>query len=219
MSSLQSVGVLSVARTLALTAHARDDETFAHGNRMVHASTVIGETLGCDAAEIQLLRIGAMLHDIGKCRIPDSVLFKPGRLDAAETRLMMEHSAIGHDLLMQFRHPALTCAAEIALCHHEHHDGSGYPRGLAGADIPPLAGIIAVTDVYDALRADRPYKQGFGHEAALAILTRGDDRTRPHHFDPAALAAFAARADEIRQIYETPEDDLAWEIEAAPLPN
>ena len=213
MSAASAIEIFPIVRGLARTAHAKDSSTFEHGCRMIHCSAVLGEALGLDAAGIGALRIGAMLHDMGKCTIPDAVLFKPGRLDAAEIRLMNRHASSGHDLLSGLGHPWLDNAAAIALYHHERHDGGGYPRGLAGPEIPLHARIVAVADVYDALRTDRPYKTGMDHETALDIITRGDTRTRPEHFDPAILAAFTARAEEIRQIYSMPDAMLAspWE--------
>ena len=212
MSVSAAIEIHPIVRGLARTAHAKDQATFEHGCRMVHSSAAIGETLGLDAAAIGTLRIGALLHDMGKCTIPDAVLFKPGRLEEAEIRLMQRHSSSGHALLSGLGHPALDAAAEVALYHHERHDGSGYPRGLAGADVPLFARIVALTDVYDALRADRPYKKGVDHDTAFGIIARGDGRTLPDHFDPAVLAAFEKRAEDIRHIYRVPEALLDWPL-------
>ena len=212
MSVSAAIEIHPIVRGLARTAHAKDQATFEHGCRMVHSSAAIGEALDLDTAAIGALRIGALLHDMGKCVIPDAVLFKPGRLEEAEIRLMQRHSSSGHGLLSGLGHPALDTAAEVALHHHERHDGSGYPRGLSGADVPLFARIVALTDVYDALRADRPYKKGVDHDMAFRIITHGDGRTMPGHFDPAVLAAFEKRAEDIRHIYRVPEALLDWPL-------
>lgn len=211
MPSSQFIAILPVSHALARTAHAKDDATFEHGNRMIHAAVAIGTAMGCDTTAIEQLKIAALLHDVGKCTVPDAILFKAGRLTAEEMQVMTDHAASGHDLLAEIRHPWLNLAADVALMHHERHDGSGYPRGLAGHAIPIHARIVAIADVYDALRADRPYKAGMGHEAALSILTRGDDRTCPAHFDPDVLSAFNARAGDIRRIYECADAELGWD--------
>jgi putative two-component system response regulator len=201
MPSSQLIAIFPAARALARTAHAKDDATFEHGSRMIDASAAICEALGCDPAAVEQLKIAALLHDVGKCTVPDTILFKPGRLDAAEIQVIADHSASGHNLLTEIGHPWFDVAADVALMHHERHDGSGYPRGLAGDAIPVMARIIAVADVYDALRADRPYKTGISHDEAMQVMTRGDERTRPSHFHPDALAAFVARSEIIRRIY------------------
>lgn len=177
---------------------------------MIDASAAICEALGCDPAAVEQLKIAALLHDVGKCTVPDTILFKPGRLDAAEIQVMADHSASGHNLLAEVGHPWLDLAAEVALMHHERHDGSGYPQGLAGDAIPVMARIVAVADVYDALRADRPYKKGVTHDAALSVMTLGDDRTRPGHFDPNVLTAFVARSEAIRRIYAEHDNQTGW---------
>ncbi|MFC3675888.1 HD-GYP domain-containing protein [Ferrovibrio xuzhouensis] len=204
--------IYPVVRGLARTAHAKDAATYEHGCRMVHSSAMLGEALGLDTEAIGALKVGSLLHDIGKCAIPDAVLFKPGRLEEAELRLMKRHSSSGHELLSGLGHPWLDCAAEVALFHHERHDGGGYPRGLAGEDIPLFARIVALTDVYDALRADRPYKKGTDHDEAVRVIAEGDHRTQPGHFDPEILAAFMKRAEDVRHIYRVPEALLNWPL-------
>ncbi|WP_374466373.1 HD-GYP domain-containing protein [Ferrovibrio sp.] len=211
MPSSQLVAIFPAARALARTAHAKDDATFEHGSRMIEASAAICDALGCDATTVEQLKIAALLHDVGKCTVPDTILFKPGRLDAVEIQVMADHSASGHNLLAGVGHPWFDLAADVALMHHERHDGSGYPRGLAGDAIPVMARIIAVADVYDALRADRPYKKGITHDEAMQVMTRGDERTRPGHFHPDVMAAFAARSETIRRIYVEHDNQLGWD--------
>lgn len=205
--------IYPVVRGLARTAHAKDAATYEHGCRMVHTSAMLGEALGLDIEAIGALKVSALLHDLGKCTVPDAVLFKPGRLEDAEVRLMQSHSSSGHNLLSGLGHPWLDGAAEVALYHHERHDGGGYPCGMAGDDIPPHARIVALTDVYDALRADRPYKKGIGHDEAVRVIAEGDHRTQPGHFDPAVLAAFMKRAEDVRHIYRVPEALLSWPLD------
>lgn len=114
---------------------------------------------------------------------------------------MTQHTIYGHDLLKDVRHPVFDTAALVALCHHENFNGSGYPRGLSGSEIPLAAHIVAVADVYDALRSDRPYKAGMNHDSAAAVLLRGDDRTSPDNFDPGVLEAFSRQAAAIDALY------------------
>src|SRR3546814_9387517 len=111
---------------------------------MIHSSALLGEALGLNGGEIGALKIGAMLHDTGKCTIPDAVLFKPGRLEEPEIRLMKRHSSSGHDLLSGLGHPWLDAAAAVALDHHERFDGGGSPRGLASSETPLFARIVAL---------------------------------------------------------------------------
>jgi putative two-component system response regulator len=118
-------------------------------------------------------------------------------LNPAARRVMERHTVLGASILAHARTPWMQLAATIALNHHERWDGSGYPAGLAGEDIPLAARLVAVADVYDALRSDRPYKDPLDHEAALALLFTGDDRIAPGQFDPQVLAALRARAAEI----------------------
>ncbi|MCL2203846.1 MAG: response regulator [Defluviitaleaceae bacterium] len=153
------------------------------------------------------------LHDVGKVAIPDSVLKKSGGLTREEFDLMKSHTWGGGDLLRQMveflvaehRKP-LKVAIDIAECHHERFDGTGYPDGLAGEDIPFAARIVALPDVYDALRSTRPYKRGFTHEESLDIILKGDGRTDPAHFDPVVLEAFRAVHEEMADAFDTNPD-------------
>ena len=203
MIRIPSVEIHPYAHALARTAHIKDLETFEHGNRMKEACRLFGDWLNLGGEETEKLAIAALLHDVGKSTLPDEILFKPGRLDAEEYRRMTEHTTSGHDMLRDLGHPWLDEAAAVALSHHERFDGSGYPQGTAGAAIPLHARVISVADVYDALRADRPYKQGLTHDAAVKLILRGDDRTVPAHFDPMVLAAFERGSEQVRGIYDT----------------
>jgi len=120
--------------------------------------------------------------------------------------IMKSHASIGHNILKDHSSPHLKMGAWIALCHHERWDGSGYPQGLKGEDIPFSARIMQICDVYDALRSERPYKKAFDHDKAFAIITKGDGRTEPRHFDPEVLAAFALAAGHLAQVYDQYSD-------------
>lgn len=200
----RSLDIFSVANGLARLAHANDGDTFDHGCRMRPVCDLLATRLGLGGEEVDRIGVCALLHDIGKSTLPETVLFKPGRLTPDEYRQMMEHTSNGHGMLRDFGHPWLDYAADAALHHHERFDGGGYPHGIAGLAIPLPARVIAVADVYDALRSERPYKPALDHEQAVNLILRGDDRTSPSHFDPAVLAAFEHGAPAIRQLYDEP---------------
>lgn len=168
---------------------------------MIDIGRVLAEAMALPAPIVEAIKLGALLHDIGKNAIPDTVLFKHGRLDPEERRIMALHPQQGHDMLRLAQHPMLDVAADIALSHHENYNGSGYPRGLVGEKIALPARVVAVADVYDALRAIRSYKPGLSHEQAMRIITKGDDRTTPDCFDPAVLAALEKRQGAIQALY------------------
>lgn len=153
-------------------------------------------------AKIDLLAKSAPLHDIGKITIPDHILLKPGKHTEEEFAIMKAHAERGYELLkragnfMGKRGDFLTFAMEIARCHHEKWDGTGYPNGLAGNAIPLSARLMAVADVYDALRSQRPYKKAMSHEEATVIITDG----RGGHFDPDVVDAFVALSDQFVSI-------------------
>ena len=142
------------------------------------------------------------MHDVGKIAIPDSILCKPGSFEPHEWEIMKTHAGLGAKMLSGSDSPYLKMGAEIAMSHHERSDGGGYQDGLSGAAIPLPARIMQICDVYDALRSKRPYKPAFTHEKALEIITVGDHRTAPSHFDPDVLAAFKRAAGRFRDIYE-----------------
>lgn len=151
----------------------------------------------CDA-----IRIFAALHDVGKMSVDKAILHKKGRLDAAEMAEMQRHATYGYEILRNSERLAM--AAEIAHCHHEKWAGTGYPSGLKGEDIPLSARIVAIADIYDALRSQRPYKPGFSHERSVEIILKGDDRIDPiEHFDPWLLKLFAESQDEFARIWDT----------------
>jgi HD-GYP domain-containing protein (c-di-GMP phosphodiesterase class II) len=144
---------------------------------------------------VDKIRLFAPLHDIGKVGIPDAILLAPRKLDPAEWATMQSHAEIGWRILAD--RPTLEMAADIARYHHEHWDGNGYPHSLAGEEIPLCARIVAIADVYDALRSSRPYKEPWSHEGAAAIIREGAGT----HFDPALVEAFEALGAEFQEIF------------------
>jgi putative two-component system response regulator len=150
-----------------------------------------------------MLLEAAPMHDIGKVGIPDHILLKPGRLDVAEFEIMKRHSILGYEILHGSQSAMLQAAAQIALGHHEKFDGSGYPYGLKGEEIPLFARICAVGDVFDALTSERPYKKAWEDDRAVALLRDG----MGSHFDPACVEAFLEDWDAVLAIRNRFVDD------------
>jgi putative two-component system response regulator len=187
-----------IALRLVAAAEYRDTDTGAHIRRIGMYSAVLAETLGWPAAMVDDLRVAAMMHDIGKIGVPDSILRKPATLTPEEFEIIKQHTVIGARILEESHVPLLEMAREIALCHHEWWDGSGYPRRLAEHDIPESARIVAVVDVYDALVHTRVYRPAVPEAEVIDILLRD----RELHFDPRILDAFLASLDAMREIRE-----------------
>jgi PAS domain S-box-containing protein len=173
---------------LALAAEYRDDDTFQHTQRVGQTSAEIAARLELGSEQILRLREAAPLHDVGKIAIPDCILLKPGKLTAQEFEVMKTHAALGARLLDGSGSPVLQMATIIAASHHERWDGSGYPNGLAGEEIPLVGRVVAVADVFDALTHDRPYKSAWPVEQAVEEIRRGAGS----QFDPLVVAAFLA---------------------------
>ena len=171
---------------LCKAAEYRDPETGAHILRMAHYSQLIARGLGLPVADQDLLLEAAPMHDIGKVGIADKILLKPGRLDAEEFEIMKQHAVYGYELLQGSSSLVLQAGAEIARGHHEKFDGTGYPLGISGTDIPIFSRIVAVADVFDALTSERPYKSAWTLEAAVDFLVKGSGS----HFDPDCVQAF-----------------------------
>lgn len=180
----------------ARAAEYRDPETGSHILRMAHYSRQIAAVLGLSDALQELLLEAAPMHDIGKVGTPDAILLKPGRLTTEEFAIMKQHAAIGYQILGKMKSPLLATAAEIAHTHHEKYDGSGYPRGLKGKEIPLFGRIVAVADVFDALTSARPYKKPWSVDDAVAFLQEG----RGKHFDPDCVDAFLQDWDTVMRI-------------------
>jgi putative two-component system response regulator len=196
---------------MAKLVESRDWETGAHLERMRRYARVIAEHLlgwteyrtQMDAEYVRLIYLTSPLHDIGKIGIPDAVLLKPTRLNDTEFEIMKRHTIIGAQTLEAAlrEHPEaqfLRMARDIALTHHENFDGSGYPRGLAGDDIPLCGRIVALADVYDALTTKRVYKDAYSHEVARSMILEEAGR----HFDPRIVEAFIETEDQFRAIQQ-----------------
>jgi response regulator RpfG family c-di-GMP phosphodiesterase len=164
----------------------RDGPTAGHSRRVLLYSVKIAEVIGGMEDQLKTLGMGAWLHDIGKLAIPDSILLKPGALDEQERQIMERHVELGYDLVKSI--PFLTHAAEVILAHHERYNGSGYPRGLRGHNIPMCARIFAVADSFDAMTSDRPYRSALPVQTARAEI----DARRGELFDPEIVDAFFA---------------------------
>ncbi|MGC8956032.1 MAG: HD-GYP domain-containing protein [Fervidobacterium sp.] len=191
---------LYFARQLATIAEKYDEDTGDHIDRVGELSAFLGQKIGLLPDIVEKLRIFAPLHDIGKILIPKEILNKQGRLSEEEFEEMKKHTIYGANILGDSEYFLL--ARNIALYHHEKYDGNGYPYGLSGEEIPIEARIVALVDVYDALRSKRPYKDGLSHEEAVEIITKGDDRTRPEHFDPKLLEIFVENSEQIKKLWE-----------------
>jgi putative two-component system response regulator len=188
---------------LAKAAEYRDPETGAHIVRMSHYAKHIARNMGLPVEQQDLLLQAAPMHDIGKVGTPDAILLKPGKLSPEEFAVMKQHAVIGYQVLSSSRSPLLQVAAQIAHTHHEKFDGSGYPQGLAGQDIPLFGRIVAVADVFDALTSERPYKRAWNVDAAAAMLREGAGK----HFDPLCVNAFFAGFEEVMAIKNTFVDE------------
>ncbi|MCE8018721.1 response regulator [Halomonas sp. MCCC 1A11036] len=196
---------LQIIQRLGRAAEYRDNETGQHVIRMSHIAALLAERLGWAPADVELMLHASPMHDIGKIGIPDAILLKPGKLDDEERRIMQRHVEIGAELLGDDDFPLLNLAREIALNHHEKWDGSGYPQGRAGNDIPQSARIAAVADVFDALTSARPYKPAWSVDQAVAFMREQSGR----HFDPKVIEVFLASLEDIQRIrarYKEPDE-------------
>jgi PAS domain S-box-containing protein len=174
-------------RCLALAAEYRDDQTYEHTQRVGRTASLLAQQLGLDPEFCTLIRHAAPLHDVGKLGIPDAILLKPGKLTPQEFEIVRGHAASGARILSGSKSDLLKLAEEIALSHHEWWDGSGYPTGHRGEDIPLSGRIVAVADVYDALTHERPYK----HALSVADSVIEMRRLAGRQFDPRIINAFS----------------------------
>jgi response regulator RpfG family c-di-GMP phosphodiesterase len=194
---------------LAKAAEYRDPETGAHILRMARYSRLIARELGLSDADQQLILEAAPMHDIGKVGIADNILLKPGRLTPEEFEVMKQHAVFGYDLLNGSSSKLLQAAAEIAKGHHEKFDGTGYPDGIKGENIPIFSRIVAVADVFDALTSERPYKEAWALDAAIAFLNNGAGS----HFDPSCVRAFLNTWDDVELVRSKYQEDLLEAID------
>jgi putative two-component system response regulator len=178
---------------LSRAAEMRDDDTGVHIVRIGYLACALARRLGESDTWSALLRQAAPMHDIGKIGVPDDVLKKPGKLTAEERAVMNQHPRMGAEILGRSRIPLFQLAAEVALAHHERWDGSGYPAGLSGPEIPLSGRIVAVADFFDALTMDRCYRPAYADAQALQML----QAARGTAFDPRIVDTFVAHADEL----------------------
>ena len=179
----------------------KDSDTGLHIQRIGLYCETLARTLGKSPQFCDEIFYASPMHDIGKVAIPDHILLKEDGFTPSEWETMKTHAEIGAEILKERKSPYLKMGMEIALNHHECWDGSGYPNGLIGEQIPLSARIMHICDIYDALRSKRPYKEAFAHEKALNIIQQGDGRTRPEHFDPEVFQALSTAAEYFCEIY------------------
>lgn len=190
---------LDFSKKLATIAEAHDDITGKHINRVGEISAFFAEKLGCKQDFVDKIRNESPLHDVGKIFVDNSILDKKGPLTDEEWEIMRKHTVLSAKLLSD---DFFGMAKKIAYYHHERWDGTGYPFGMKGDEIPLEAQIVSLVDVYDALRDERPYKKAFTHQEAVDIISKGDGRTKPEHFNPKLLKIFLQHEKDIEKIFD-----------------
>ena len=183
----------------------RDHETGGHVRRIGIMSSFIGKSLGWSAQQIDAIALAAPLHDIGKIGVSDSILLKPGPLSPEEFKAIKQHTVIGARILSGSHNPVIQMAESIALYHHENWDGSGYPEGRSGEDIPIQARVVALTDVYDALLSDRIYRPAMPEETVMEMIIQ----ERGKKFDPEICDLMLKNINEIRRAVDEAESGKA----------
>lgn len=195
-------GYIDTIYRLAVVSEFKDEDTGSHIKRIGYFTRELATVLRMGNEFMEAIYHASMMHDIGKVGIPDSIMLKPGALNDEEWKMMRSHAERGARILSGSDSPYLIMAEKIARSHHERWDGSGYPAGLRGEAIPIAARITTIADQYDALRTRRAYKPALSHNATMRIITEGDGRTLPTHFDPRVLEAFALNGQRFEEIFE-----------------
>ena len=196
---------------LALVAEYKDDSTGTHLVRIADYSTEIGRGMGLSAKDISYLKYASVMHDIGKLVVPDAILKKASGLTPEEREVIKKHSSLGADIFKGSRSPLLKVAKLICLTHHERYDGTGYPNGIKGKDIPLFGRIVALADVFDALTSERPYKEAYGFDEAVEMIKQQSGK----HFDPDVVKVFMKNKSKIKKIWQATKDIDAFVKEKA----
>jgi len=187
---------------LALVAEYKDETTGTHLVRIADYSTEIAHSLKLPEKDIELIKYASPMHDIGKLIIPDEIMKKPSGLTPEEREIMKKHTVMGADIFKGSRSPLLRAAKQICLTHHERFDGTGYPNGLKGDEIPLFGRIVALADVFDALTTVRPYKDAYDFDEALKMIKVDSGK----HFDPKIVNAFIRHIDKVHDIWQATKD-------------
>jgi putative two-component system response regulator len=195
-------GYIDTIYRLAVVSEFKDEDTGFHIKRIGYFTKELASALGMCNDFVESIYHASMMHDIGKVGIPDGIMLKPGALNDDEWKMMKSHAERGAHILSGSNSPYLKMAEQIARSHHERWDGSGYPAGIRGEAIPFAARVTTIADQYDALRTRRTYKPALPHAATMRIITEGDGRTLPTHFDPRVLEAFVRNGPRFEELFE-----------------
>ncbi len=187
---------------LLIVAEYKDEDALSHCQRVRLYTEFIATELGIPEPERGMMVFTSPVHDIGTVGVPDAILMKHDKLTPQEFEIMKTHTLIADRILGGSDNPYLESARRFAVYHHERWDGSGYPAGLKGEEIPIEGRIMYLIDKYDALRSRRPYKPAYRHDAAVLVIAKGNYCTSPEHFDPKILEVFLARQEDFRQIFD-----------------